>query len=522
MDRETERRDDAARPSPGATLRAYADRRAPAPPPGNAVTDLLAGASERDLAERRGLPLAAARGVRSFYELVDDVPRLCDGTACHFHGGEALRRRLVEDGAIAPVRCLGHCYAAPSFQTGDRVFARPRGQGVEGWLEEWGEGPSPMPDYQPMPRRSIDGAPIVLRHLLPGAPRAGLDEYELPDADAILRGLEAARLRGRGGAAYPTAAKWRAARDTPADRRYVVANGDEGDPGSFADRLLLEEAPHSVLAGMLACARVIGARHGVVYVRGEYPLARLRVLQAIDEARSAGRLGDAFDIEVVSGAGSYVCGEETALLRSIEGLRGEPSPKPPFPAQRGLFGAPTIVQNVETLSLVPWVAREARPVGRKAMSLSGRVATPGLVEAPLGIPLRDLLQRGGGGPAEGSTWRMALIGGPMGRVIPAARFDVPLSYEGLSGLGHGGVVVLDDRVSPRALAEHLFAFARAESCGSCTPCRVGSARLAEMRDPARLGRLLDTMEIGSLCGFGQGVPRPIRDLLEQYGDEVCR
>ena len=497
--------------------------RSPAPPDGNAVGDMLAGRTDQEIAHARGLPLATVRGIRSYYDLLASVPRVCDGTACHFEGGARLAQNLrswERSEPLGAVRCLGHCYAAPAFQTGEQVFARPPGETPAAWLDDWGEGVSPAPDLRPVPRRSLAESPVVLRHLIPGPAPLAWDEYELPDAEAILRSLEAARLRGRGGASYPTAAKWRAARDTPADQRFVVANGDEGDPGSYVDRLLLEEDPHAVLAGMLACARVIGARHGVVYVRGEYPLARARMSRAIRAAREAGFLGVEFDVEVIAGAGSYVCGEETALLRSIEGLRGEPSPKPPYPAQSGLFGKPTVVQNVETLALVPWVVRHSRPVGVKAMSLSGAVARPGVVEVPLGMPLRRVLQQAGGGPPEGRGWRMALIGGPMGCVLPEHRFDTPLSYEALPGLGHGGVVVLDESVTPRQLAEHLFDFAREESCGTCTPCRVGTARLAAVRDADAMGRLLETLEIGSLCGFGQGVPRPIRDLLRHFGDEV--
>jgi NADH:ubiquinone oxidoreductase subunit F (NADH-binding) len=242
--------------------------------------------------------------------------------------------------------------------------------------------------------------------------------------------------------------------------------------------------------------------------------------EAIGEARSAGKLGREFDVDVVSGAGSYVCGEETALLGSIQGLRGEPWIKPPYPAVAGLHGEPTVVQNVETLSVIPWVARNATVTGTKAVSLSGAVRRPGCVEVPLGMPLRRVLEQGGQGPHAGRGWSMALIGGPMGRVLPERLFDTPLSYEALPGLGHAGIVVLDETVGPRDLAEHLFAFARAESCGSCTPCRVGSARLATITDRVTLDRLLATMEMGSLCGFGQSLPRPLRDLLQHYGDAV--
>jgi NADH:ubiquinone oxidoreductase subunit F (NADH-binding) len=211
-------------------------------------------------------------------------------------------------------------------------------------------------------------------------------------------------------------------------------------------------------------------------------------------------------------------------------LRGEPRPRPPYPAQAGLFGLPTVVQNVETLAVVPLIARHGSGGQTKAVSVAGAVTQPGVVEVVLGTPLERVLAEGADGPAPGRTWRMALIGGPMGRVVPASAFSVPLSFEALPGMGHAGVVVLDDTMTPHALAQHLAAFARAESCGNCTPCRVGSARLADLftgptiatRAHSRdvLVRLLDTLELGSLCGFGQGVPRPFRDLVEHYGDEV--
>jgi formate dehydrogenase iron-sulfur subunit len=219
-----------------------------------------------------------------------------------------------------------------------------------------------------------------------------------------------------------------------------------------------------------------------------------------------------------------VAGEETALLRSIEGLRAEPSPRPPYPAVRGLYGLPTVVQNVETLSIVPFIARAAaRPPARtdtKAVCVSGAVAAPGVVEIDLGTPLRRVLDEGAGGAAAGRRWKMALVGGPLGRVLAAADFDTPLSFDALPGLGHAGVVVFDETVSARALAGHLFEFASAESCGTCAPCRIGTARLAACRTRESLERLLATIGDGSLCGFGQGVPRPILDLLAIFGDEV--
>ncbi len=254
-------------------------------------------------------------------------------------------------------------------------------------------------------------------------------------------------------------------------------------------------------------------------MRGEYPYAAERVDAAISHARARGLLLPGLSLEIHVGAGSYVCGEETALIASIEGLRAESRPKPPYPAERGLHGCPTVVQNVETLAVVPAVLAGARPA-TKAFSVSGAVVSPGAVEAPLGTPLRTLLEEGAGGAPPGRRWKMALVGGPMGRVVPAHGFDVPLSFDALPGLGHGGIVVLDETVSAAALAAHLHDFAASESCGACTPCRIGTRLLARMDERPALERLLDTLELGSLCGFGQGVPRPLRDLLAHFPDEL--
>jgi len=459
----------------------------------SALDDLATGVTPEVIAERHGLPLSRVLGTRSFYDLLaHEAPaHVCTGTACWRARGE----RPTPAGH-APVRCLGRCYAAPASTgaTIDHV-------------------------HHAIPVRSL-AEPIVFRHLF-DAPLAKADLpalYALPDPDHVLARLEASGLRGRGGAAFPTAAKWRTARRAPGARKAVVANGDEGDPGSYVDRLLLERAPHAVLAGMNLCAHVIGATDGVVFIRGEYPEAARLMRDAIAEAERLGLLRPGFTVSVRVGAGSYVCGEETALIKAIEGQRAESQVKPPYPAERGLWGWPTIVQNVETLALVPWVVQTGRPPDSKAFSLSGALIAPAAVEAPFGTPLRTLLEVGGGGAPPGATWTMALVGGPMGRLVPARDFDVPLGYDTLPGLGHGGVVVFDQHTSPRALAHHLFEFAAAESCGACTPCRVGTARLAHATDRAGLERLLATLELGSLCGFGQGVPRPIHDLLRAFPD----
>lgn len=448
-----------------------------------AEDDGLNGPREADPA---AFPPAWLRGTRSFYDdLHEDIGhRACAGTACwHARGCSAPK----EDG----VHCLGRCYEAPAAE---------------------GQEPGPIP------RASMVDQPVVLRHLMPDELRDPFEDYALPSGEHILEAVIASGLRGRGGAAYPTGAKWRAARDTPAPERFVVCNGDEGDPGSYVDRLLLEESPHAVLAGMRACATAIGARRGIVFIRGEYPRAAVRVERAIEEARGRGLLGD-LDIRVVRGAGSYVAGEETALLAAIEGLRAEPRPKPPYPAQRGLLGLPTVVQNVETLSVVPWVVRHGRRADTKVLSLSGAVAWRGAVEIALGTPLSKVLDFAGG-PAKGTAWKMALIGGPMGCVLPASRFDQPLSYELLPRLGHGGIVLLDQRVRASDLARHLYAFAASESCGNCAPCRIGTTQLKLGLDRASLERVLSVLETGSLCGFGLGVPGPLRDLLAAFPEEM--
>lgn len=465
-------------------LRQWASRRAGQPAPQSALELLLDG---REASTANGYPQHWLDGVSSFYDYLDDetTERVCTGTACRF------ARSAPAEGT--PVHCLGRCYEAP-------VTTREQGG--------------------PIPRMSLVQQPVILRHLVGGARPDPAGEYTaLPDPASILDAVIVSGLRGRGGAGFPTGAKWRAARDTQAPDRYVVANGDEGDPGSFVDRLLLEEDPHAVLAGMLACARAIGARRGVVFIRREYPRAQTVMRDAIEWANSSGYLGD-FQVRVVSGAGSYVAGEETALLRAIEGSRAEPSPKPPFPAERGLEGLPTVVQNVETLAAVPWVVERKQRADTKVVCVTGAVNRPCAVEIALGTPLSEVLARACGGAPAGRRWKMALVGGPMGRVLSAAAFATPLSFEALPGMGHAGVHVFDDQVSARELASHLFEFAASESCGNCAPCRIGTTQLASRKSAASLERLLTTLELGSLCGFGQGVPRPIRDLLREFPQEL--
>ena len=471
----------------------WARRRAHLESTSSPIEALRDGQSVDEVEARTGFSRAAVLGVQTFYDLLHGGQglRLCDGTACHFarHADHPVAMPRPDT-----VRCVGRCYEAPAVLA-DGDF--------------------------PIPRFALTPEPALFRNLLGGANTDPASYYALPDGATILDAVEVSGLRGRGGSGYPTAAKWRSAAVQSDPEKFVVANGDEGDPGSFVDRLLLEDDPHAVLAGMSACAKAIRARRGIVYVRGEYPRAVEVVRNAIAEARSSGWLPRDFTVEVHRGAGSYVCGEETAMLRAIEGLRAEASPKPPYPAERGLFGRPTIVQNVETLALVPWILTTGGTPSTKAFSISGAVCRPGAYEAELGISLRELLGAAGG-PPPGRSWKMAVVGGPMGRVLPADDFGVRLAYESTPGLGHGGVVVLDTTVSARAVAEHLFAFAASESCGACTPCRAGTRQLSAAARESRtaLERLLATLEIGSMCAFGTSVPRPIHDLIRAFGHEL--
>ncbi len=353
--------------------------------------------------------------------------------------------------------------------------------------------------------------------------------------------IEAGGLRGRGGAGFPAHIKWRTAHDTAAPCKYVVANADEGDSGTFADRLIMEGDPFRLLEGMLIAARAIGAGRGVIYLRSEYPLAERVLHRAIERARELGLL-ESFDIELFVGAGAYICGEESALLESLEGRRGEVRAKPPLPAVSGLFGYPTLVHNVITLCSVPGLLSlggsayaelgVGRSTGTMAFQLAGNVAAGGLFETPFGLTLRELVEDWGGGTRSGRDIGAVQIGGPLGAYLTPDQLDVPLTYEALeelgAGIGHGGVVVFDDSVDLVEQARYAFAFCEHESCGKCTPCRVGSVRgreaveglmsggvaAAQREDRlALISDLCDVMEQASLCQMGSMTPIPVRSAL---------
>jgi formate dehydrogenase iron-sulfur subunit len=338
--------------------------------------------------------------------------------------------------------------------------------------------------------------------------------------------------------------KWDAAAAMPAGQKYVVANADEGDAGTYCDRMVMEGDPFRLLEGMVICARAIGAQAGYVYCRQEYPAAASSVRAAIRLAREAGWLevnGKPFAVEVVTGAGSYVCGEETALLESIEGRRGVVRARPPHPAQSGLYGQPTIVSNVLTFATVPnivakggaWHASMGTEDSRGTipLQLGGRVRQPGLVEVPFGLTLRQVLEEFGGGLADGARLKTVQVGGPLGSLFSESQLDIPICFDAFAQadaiLGHGGIVVFDQETDIVGLARHLMAFVAAESCGKCVPCRIGSLRAREILESLQDGRataadlallsdLGDTMKATSLCGLGARAPYPVLSAMEQF------
>ncbi|WP_130908084.1 formate dehydrogenase beta subunit [Pseudomonas sp. Sample_16] len=358
-------------------------------------------------------------------------------------------------------------------------------------------------------------------------------------------------LRGRGGAAFPAGIKWRTVRATEAAQKYIVCNADEGDSGTFADRMLMEGDPFLLIEGMAIAGLCVGATYGYIYVRSEYPDAVVTLRSALEIARANGYLGanvggsgQAFDMEVRVGAGAYICGEETALLDSLEGKRGVVRAKPPIPALKGLFGQPTLVHNVLTLASVPLILAKGaqfyrdygmgRSLGTMPFQLAGNIRHGGLVERAFGLTLRELVEDYGGGTASGRSLKAAQVGGPLGAWVPPSQFDTPLDYEAFAAigamLGHGGVVVADDTLDMAQMARFAMEFCAEESCGKCTPCRIGSTRGVEVIDrllaaPDQSGRdeqviilkdLCDTMQYGSLCALGGMAPFPVASALKYF------
>lgn len=496
----------------------------------------------KDIAEEFMTGNAAVLSASSFYNFhrpahTGKKVYMCDGTACLTSGrGEHVRRSLLEryrEDEIGTMTCLGHCHSNNAIL----VNGETRLCGSEA-------------DPSAMSIGSNADMPVLL------TPAGDVREYwslawKWADrTDDALKELEGSGLRGRGGAGFPFHVKVHSSRDAAADRKYIVCNGDEGDPGAFSDKWLLEERPHSVLFGMMMTGIITGADTGVVYIRGEYPLAVKRVRKAVTEIEEAGiatgtegNLVTRFRFHVVEGSGAYICGEETSLLNSLEGLRPEVRTRPPFPAVYGLFGRPTVLSNVETFANIHYILEEGgaawaamgteKSPGTKLVSLDGAFNRPGLLEVKMGTPLRTVIDVFGGGVRY--PVKAFQVGGPLGGLVPASRIDdLTLDFESFARegflLGHAGIVSVPADFPVIKLLEHLFEFTSKESCGKCFPCRLGSARGYELLagavekkqkiDRQLFDDLLETMQLGSLCALGGGLPLPVRNALHYFGEEL--
>ncbi len=512
---------------------------------------------------------------------------VCAGTACVFAGSLKIRDAFVEEVAAAglddrvDVRvsgCHGLCSQGPlAVVSGDDTYyPRLKLRDVKRVVEEHLVGGTAVekllyvdpvtgervhcahdiPFYRQQRRIALRDVGVIDpesldEFLARGGYEAARKALTTMTPGAIIEEILASGLRGRGGAGFPTGMKWKFARQSPGDVKYVICNGDEGDPGAFMDASIMDGDPHAVIEGMLIAAYAIGAREGYIYVRAEYPLAVRRLRLAIAAAEGRGLLGDdlfgsgwSFHLKIKEGAGAFVCGEETALIASIEGRRGMPRTRPPFPAVRGLRGKPTNINNVETFANVPWIIANGAAAyaavgsetckGTKAFSLAGKIVNGGLVEVPMGSTLRHVIFDVGGGVKDGKAFKAVQLGGPSGGCVPAALLDTPVDYESLAAtgaiMGSGGMVVADESTCMVDLARYFLHFTQRESCGKCVPCRLGTKRMLEILeritagegedgDIERLEKLATTIKKTSLCGLGQTAPNPVLTTIRYFRDE---
>jgi NADH:ubiquinone oxidoreductase subunit F (NADH-binding)/(2Fe-2S) ferredoxin/NAD-dependent dihydropyrimidine dehydrogenase PreA subunit len=513
--------------------------------------------------------------------------KLCSGTGCHASGSEevkeTLEAELARQGLDREIRvietgCNGFCAQGPVMVVQpEGIFYQKlkkkdvpylveehflKGRPVKKLFYKEPASSETIPEINQIPFYSKQKL-IVLRNRGVLDPES-IDEYIARDGylaagkallemtpEKIIEEVKTSGLRGRGGAGFPTGLKWEFASKSPGEIKYALCNADEGDPGAFMDRSVLESDPHAVIEGMIIGARAIGAHQGYIYCRAEYPLALRRLDIAITQARDYGLLGRDilgsgfdFDLEVYQGAGAFVCGEETALMHSIEGKRGMPRPRPPFPAQQGLWKRPTVLNNVETYANIPqiitnggkWFAGIGTETskGTKVFALTGAVNNIGLVEVPMGTPLRTIIFDIGGGIPKKRKFKAVQLGGPSGGCVPEAYLDTPVDYESIAKvgaiMGSGGMIVMDDQTCMVDMARFFMDFIQEESCGKCTPCREGTKRMLEILEKITQGRgepgdieLLEELSAmikdSALCGLGQTGPNPVLSTLQYFRDE---
>jgi NADH-quinone oxidoreductase subunit F len=490
---------------------------------------------------------------------------------------DALKASIIARGLNSNVEvrqtgCMGMCHSEVLVEVfpplGKRVFYRNvTPERIQRIVEEYIIGGNPVTEWI-IPADELDNLlskqrRIVLRncgiidpesiddYLAAGGYKALDKALHSMSPRVVIEEVTRSGLRGRGGAGFPTGIKWGFARKSPGSQKYVICNADEGDPGAFMDRSVLESDPHNVIEGMLVAGYAIGASEGYLYVRAEYPLAIHRLEIALDQARERGLIGDSildsdfdFDISIRQGAGAFVCGEETALMASIEGKRGMPNFRPPFPAQSGLWGKPTNINNVETLANVSWIILNGadaynalgteKSKGTKVFALAGKIARGGLIEVPMGISLKEIVFGIGGGTSEGLDFKAVQMGGPSGGVIPASMADTPVDYDSITRtgaiMGSGGLIVMDESACMVDVAKFFLNFTQDESCGKCTFCRIGTLRMREVldriaqgegkeEDLAHLQELAQGVKRASLCGLGQTAPNPVLTTLRYFRDE---
>ena len=511
---------------------------------------------------------------------------VCGGTACVASNSvklqEAFQKALEDNGLSAAVKliqtgCHGFCENGPivtiypentfyvHVKAGDAKDIVEqhimKGEVVESLLymdpvtETRVETNDEVPFYKKQVRRVLARCGLVdpenINEYIAMDGYQGLAKALTMEPQAVIDEVVASGLRGRGGAGFPTGKKWQFCRNAPGDKKYIICNADEGDPGAFMDRSVLEGDPHSVLEGMCIGGYAIGADEAYIYCRAEYPLAIHRLEVAIKQAEEIGLLGDNilgsgfnFKIHIKKGAGAFVCGEETALIASIEGRRGTPSPRPPFPANSGLWGKPTNNNNVETWANVASIIRNGASwfnsigtktsPGTKVFALTGKINNTGLAEVPMGITMREIIFEIGGGISHGKAFKAVQIGGPSGGCLPEAMLDTPVDFDSLSGIGammgSGGLVVMDEATCMVDVAKFFVTFTQAESCGKCAPCREGTKRMLEIlvritkgqgtrRDFDLLQDLANNIKLSALCGLGQTAPNPVLSTIHYFGDE---
>lgn len=512
---------------------------------------------------------------------------ICSGAACLSSGEEAVKNKLMtlinqknlqDEVKVIETGCMGPCQYGPLMivYPDNSFYINLNEDKIEKIVDEHFIKGRPVKEYlweTPETRKKVEEKKIIpffekqLKIVLGNCGNIdpeNIDEYigtggyealakvltEMTPEE-VIDVVTKSGLRGRGGAGFPTGLKWKFAREAKGDQKFVICNGDEGDPGAFMDRSVCEGDPHTVLEGMAIAGYAIGANKGYIYIRAEYPLAVKRLQLALKQAKKYGLIGKKiletdfnFDIDIRIGAGAFVCGEETALIASIEGERGQPRPRPPFPAQKGLWGKPTIINNVETLSNIrkiilngpEWFSSVGteKSKGTKVFALSGKVINTGLVEVPIGISLREIIFDIGGGIANGKKFKAVQIGGPSGGCVSEQYLDTPVDYESLTSLGaimgSGGLIVLDEDNCMVDIAKFFLEFTVDESCGQCIPCRVGLKQMynildkitkgkGTMEDITRLEELAKVVKSTSLCALGQTAPNPVLSTLKYFRDE---